>query len=220
MELTFNKQYTELLEEITELYGRAKELMLFAEEIDPQKRTHFQPINELRHAFDHEMRIFAVKFNIYEPKKVSKAKYIKKNLDKAVGHVYRSCYDTLDWISINMRLKITEEVKGFSNESIKTTIPTYYSEIRPFCEYVDEEIAKLRSDKDVAECRENPGIDHYVTLIKQLRTHHNTIIKAKPSMIEHKQKEDEQKWKDVLKALAIGTFLAIFSAIVISKIMT
>lgn len=49
---------------ICELYNRIKGWMLWGEEIDPEFKSFLQPINELRHAFDHLMRIFAFKLGI------------------------------------------------------------------------------------------------------------------------------------------------------------
>ena len=83
----FDEEILGSLKDLTELYILVKEIILFGEEADPDKKTDLQPINELRNGFDHLMRVFASYFEVErEYDKI----YVKRNLEKAFGHVYRA----------------------------------------------------------------------------------------------------------------------------------
>ncbi len=189
---------------------------MLAEEIDTEKRTHFQPINELRHAFDHLMRIFAAKLEINKPEEVEE--YTKTNFEKVIGHVYRSVYDSLDWISINLRVKIGTELEGFSTEAIQAVLPDYYSEIRPYVEEANEKISRLRASKDVVNINEGGDIQDYLEIVKTLRRYHKQILKAKPALIEYQKKHEKEKNTGLLKNLAIG-ILILFLGWILGKVI-
>ena len=69
------------------MYGRVKELIVFCEENHEDFKSNLHVVKELRDAFDHLMRIFAVKFGIKDEQEED---YIKINMDKVYGHVYRA----------------------------------------------------------------------------------------------------------------------------------
>lgn len=48
-----DKDIQDRLKELTELYIIVKEIIIYREEIDPEKRTDIPVLNELRNAFDH-----------------------------------------------------------------------------------------------------------------------------------------------------------------------
>ena len=102
--ISFNEQETAKIRETVELYLFVKELLIYNEIIDPDSYTFPQIINELKNAYDHFNRVLADKLEITENQV---DEYSIKTLDKALGHIYRACYDALDWLSIN----ITQDVK-------------------------------------------------------------------------------------------------------------
>lgn len=184
-EVIFSEEETETLKELTSLYRRVKELMIYAEEMDPEKRTFLPPVNELRNAFDHLMRVYAFKFGLIS----ANSEYVSINLQKTFGHVYRAGYDLLDWTSIQLRNKILNGVDEFSSETLATVFPKYYQEIRPDLEIASSEISKIRAEKDIGDPDEDDFIK-YIKIIERLKNHLEEIDKIKVSLIEY---ENEKK---------------------------
>ncbi len=96
--------------------------------------------------------------------------YILENLDKAIGHMYRATYDIFDWLSINLRSQIIEEMKPYSAEIIEKVIPQYYTDYRSKIDQITEKISELRQKKDVSNKKEKtlPGHEEYKKLIDEL----------------------------------------------------
>ena len=104
----------------------SKEIMIYAEEVGGES---FSPATEeLRHAFDHLMRVFAFKFGF----KQADAKYAIENLMPAYRHLYRAAYNLLDYLSIYFMDKVQEEMKSFSGKTLQEVFPKYYKEIKPY----------------------------------------------------------------------------------------
>ena len=125
--------------EIFRVYGHAKALFLLAEEMDSLRqpaRDFLQPAMEIRHAFDHLMRA--------SDGECSEAA-ADKNIDKALGHVYRSFFDAADWICMSLRGWVIETLGEFSAKAIQMACPQYYETIRPDIDHVSREIAGLRT---------------------------------------------------------------------------
>ena len=100
--------------------------MIYAEEVGGES---FSPATEeLRHAFDHLMRVFAFKLGF----KQADAKYAIENLMPAYRHLYRAAYNLLDYLSIYFMDKVQEEMKSFSGKTLQEIFPKYYKEIKPY----------------------------------------------------------------------------------------
>lgn len=199
----FSETEEKNLKQITLLYGKVKELIIFCEENQEEFKSNLHIVKELRDAFDHLMRVYAVKFGV---KKEGTDGYIQISLDKVLGHVFRAGYDTLDFATIILRDKINKEVSGFSSPAIQAAIPNYYSEIRPSVESITADIIKLRNNKDIAE--PSPEMfDQYFKNILKLQEMFKVILKAKPSMIEHSNKDRKEKIKGAAIQIIIGIII-------------
>ncbi len=191
------------LKQTTLLYGRVKELIIFCEENQEEFKSNLHVVKELRDAFDHLMRVFAVKLGV---KTNNGEEYIETSLEKVMGHVFRAGYDTLDFASIILRDKINKEVSEFSSSAIEAAIPNYYSEIRPSIEAITTDIITLRNNKDIA--KPSPEMfDQYFKKIVRLQEIFKVILKAKPSMIEHSNKTRKEKLKDTAIQIIIGVII-------------
>lgn len=89
-----DKEIFPTLREITELFIIVNAEIIRAEEINPEKKADIQVINELRNTLTHLMRIFTSYFEI---ERDYDSEYVKLNLEKAFGHVYRE-QDTIHLI--------------------------------------------------------------------------------------------------------------------------
>ncbi len=97
----------------------------------------------------------------------------------------------MDKISITFREKIIKETKPFSVDTIQVVIPKYYSEIRPNIENINEEIAKLRVNKDVISLQ-NKDIEQYIYLIEQLKKYYELVLNRISILVEYEEKIKEK----------------------------
>lgn len=211
----YRKQAVEKLKDLTELYIVVKELIIYFEEVNPEQKSDIQPINELRNAFDHLMRVVAVWLSISE--RDDSSEYIITHLNKSFGHVYRAGYDTIDFLALTIKGLIFETIKGYKSKHITVAIPDYYPVIRPDIEDINKNIAKFRAQKDVSENNANHLIS-YIKSVKNIVTYYQEILKAIPALDElenEAQKDKELKEKlyqksnfyDWAKRLIIGFIL-------------
>lgn len=199
----FSETEEKNLKSITELYGKVKELIIFCEENQEEFKTNLQTVKELRDAFDHMMRVFAVKLKTKEEMGDG---YIQTSLDKVLGHVFRAGYDTLDFATLILRDKINKEVADFSPSAIQAAIPNYYSEMRPSVEAITTDIIKLRTNKDIA--KPSPELfDEYFKNVITLQEMFKIILKAKPSLVEYENKETKGKWNAAFLEIAVGIII-------------
>ena len=205
----YSESEIESLKQITLVYGKIKKLILFCEENNEEFKSNIQVVKELRDAFDHLMRVFAVQFEL---KTGVDELYIKRNIDKTLGHVFRAGYDTLDYTGIILRDKIAKELDGFSSDTIQAAIPDYYSEKRPELEEITDKIVYFRDNKDV----DNPSyeiLDEYFEIIQRFDDIYKNILKAKPAMVELQTHDKRKKWSLAFNELVVGLILIIIGVI-------
>jgi len=211
--MEFGEVEMEKLKEVTILYLKVRELMFYADEVHPEKKTFIPPINEIRNAFDHLMRVFAVKFEL---KTTDKEDYITDNLDMALSHVYRAAFDLLDYISIYLREKILDEINEISPEALTIVFPEYYQKIRPDIEKASTEMSDFRSRKYIS-CPKIDDVIKYAEIIERLKSHLNKILEIKPSLIayeERKKKEvKKSKFFEILVYIAIAIVSGVMGAV-------
>lgn len=198
----FDDQEINTLRNITEKYRKVKELLIYAEEVD-NKTTFLPASNELRAAFDHLMRVFAFKFGI---KNAKDPRYSHINLEKSFGHVYRAGYDSLDYISVKLTKSILETTEKYSSTTIQAICPKYYRDTKPSLQSYAEEIAIIRSNKDVGETN-NEDFDKYIEIVNKIKDYHTEIVKIEGSFAEYERKNKQENYRNVLITI-IGTVLA------------
>lgn len=207
----FNAEEKEKLKNITILYRIVKEVVIHAEEVEVEADP--QVINELRHALDHLMRVTAYKFNIIIGSEFEDD-YVKRNLDKAYGHIYRAGYDTLDLLCLILRGDIAAEVEQFPLETINNVFPAYYNEINTSVEGITKEIITVRVNKDVG--RDNfENFMHYVELTKRLIEHKETVLNKLNPMIKYTEKRNEERTREKITTFALGVLVAIIGGIIV-----
>lgn len=195
----------EIWKNIVEIHQFAKELWIIGEEISGQ--TFIQPLQEQRHALEHIIRA-----RIEEQQENRNDKYIQRNLEKALGHEYRSFFDVADWVSLNIREKIQNLMGGYSSDCIAKVFPVYYQEIRPTLEKMNLEIANIRGKKDISKNEELiPQAEYYRTKIKELLEFQATITIFTSQLKECKKEENRKKflskfWGIIL--ISLGAFFA------------
>jgi len=208
--ISFSEQETAKIRETVELYIFVKELLIYNEIIDPDSYTLPQIINELRNAYDHFNRVLAEKLEITGTKGDD---YSIKTLDKALGHIYRACYDALDWLSINVKQDIKEELKPFSHEAIKEVIPTYYKEIRPMFSQYERRITALRAEKDIASINDGDLIE-YTQIVKDLSDIRQKIKDSVDALAEYDSKKKKESRLRDLRNIGVGVIIGLTLTVV------
>lgn len=212
-DIIFSVEEANKLRDTVKLYEAVKAFILFGEEISPSNYTLPQILKELRDAFDHFMRVAAVKTGVNT---VKEENYVDKNLDKVFGHVFRCAYDVLDWVSIILRKKIQVELEEYSSSTISVSIPTYYTTIKPNLENkIPQAIARVRELKDVG-APEQKNIEEYTHYVAELKQYWETIVNAKPSLIDCSRREKRTNIRRIIISALIGAAITAVVAIIIN----
>jgi hypothetical protein len=195
----------EQLKRLGDLYTQAKGLILYSEEIDPTARSNIQVIKELRDAFDHLMRVVAASLCDARTSGANAPDYCYKNIDKAIGHVYRAAFDALDGTVLSLRQKIVEVLEGYPQAVIKEVMPDYW-EFRKKLELLTKNIASHRAAKDVAgDLGETLSL--YVSDIEEIKGLYSRINSCGETLDEclaAYEKERKAEHKKDLKVHVLG----------------
>jgi hypothetical protein len=203
--------HKEKLSRAVEMYFRAKTLIIKAEETDPQFKSFLQPKIEFASALDHLMRCHAAELGI---KSEIEPEYEEKNLDKTLGHLYRALFDIADWLSINIREKIQNDLGVFSHEAIAAVFPEYYQTVKPDLDKADKQIVYLRNSKDIVNSGLIKEVDEYIHVIECLDQTMALVSSRLGSLNEYESKRNAHIKREHRFSLKTGIFLAVFSGIV------
>ena len=186
---TLSARDLEVLRKTTECYGILKDLALYAEELNSE--SFLPPINEIRDAFDHLMRMYSVLFGLRD----GDSEYIKENLDAVFRHVYRASFDYLDYIRIYQKDYMHQRLEGISQQTIVNLFPEYYREILPEIESCLEDIPLYKASKDIGK-PDMETVERYHAKVLKMRDYCAQINKMAPALIEAESKlrgEAEQR---------------------------
>lgn len=217
----FSEDEKKRLEKFIEIYSKTKIVIIKAEESKIDLVKFFSPIEQLRNALDHLMRVFEVRGR---GKNEDDANYCLDNLDAAIAHVYRACYDALDFSVHSLKEKIQTEFKGFDSEVILQVMPEYYSNIKPKLEKFCKEIEEIRNNKDIAKIRhsEDKNIEKYLQLWNDLNEDYEKMLDKQSTMIEQRReienKRKKEERKNWIMAFVVGIIMLILG-IVLGKIL-
>lgn len=163
----------ENLEKISTIHMYTKHYLLVAEELSEDSVAFLQPLKEHRDAYDHLMRVFYVPYNetLIGGSRENLESYVKDNIQKAVGHEYRSFYDTADWLTFICRKWVREQLgyrgirSRYENKYGKEDLQT----AKDFINGLPFQIAEYRDGKDVGK-RDAAlkGIENYKETLEKL----------------------------------------------------
>jgi len=179
---SFSDDELQRIKEITELYSYTKDLILYSEELN-NLSTFMPPINEIKDAFDHFMRITSVKFGMHE----GDDEYIRTNLDKVFSHLYRATFELFDYIRIYQKDSIDKKLNGISNEALVHVFPDYYHKIKPEMEGLITKIPSYKKDKDIGD-PDIGVIKSYYQSIQEMKENIRKIDAMLPALIEYEEK--------------------------------
>jgi len=193
------------LVELAQWYKKAKPIILYAEEADPDFRSNLQIIKELRDAFDHMMRVVVARADV-ESEHHDGEDYGEQNLHKALSHTYRASFDALDGTVLSIRQQLAEMLEPFDREVLNDVIPDYWKKKR-MLDDLTQRIAGHRASKDVGS---NVGkvLDAYMKDVKLLIDFKQQLTSAMPSLMDSQRRLRRSKWKGhivtAIISLAVG----------------
>jgi len=180
--------HTEKWTLIVKIHNLTKALVIQSEELDPQHLFYFPIIIQQRDCLDHIIR---AAYGWLHPDNLKKSKnaisdskdYNGRQMEKALGHMYRAFFDAADWVSILYREKIGESMGNYSLNTIHTIFPNYYTKIVPRLEAISLAIAEVRASKDIVHTKEIlTGVDQYMELIAELAIYMEEVQKTIPNL--------------------------------------
>jgi hypothetical protein len=207
------KTVEDLERDLVELYTSLKVSWLLAEETTPDFLDFLQPPFEINRAYDHINRAKSVHLGIAPPSDGQNPdQYIRDNLDKAKGHLYRAYFDIVDWLSINLRESISDFFGQFSAGSIRVVTPEYFTEIVPVVEEVSAEIAKIRANKDVANSGTLELLKKYESQIEKLRSLLNEARRKAPGLMQFEKQQRKEGQRAIVRQVLMGLLMALVGA--------
>lgn len=153
------------------IHNTTKTLYILSEEYDDELSSFIQPIKEQKDSLEHIVRAYSRYASIDGTISEEDEKYITQNLDKAMGHTFRSFFDCADVLSIILREKLSVELSRFSYSKIVAVWPAY-EEYRKVLVEMPARVAKLRTNKDVAS-----GKDAIVSMVKEYKDNIDELFK-------------------------------------------
>lgn len=132
------------------IHNSTKELYILSEEYEDEMSSFIQPIKEQKDSLEHIVRAYTRYSEKVTNLSDDDEKYIRKNLDKAIGHTFRSFFDCADIFSIIIRENLSKELKRFSYSQIIRVWPEYEGFRKKLVD-TPKQIADLRTNKDIAK---------------------------------------------------------------------
>ncbi|ESQ17436.1 MAG TPA: hypothetical protein DDY14_04910 [Chromatiaceae bacterium] len=209
----FTERDCEQFRELALLHRDAKALILYSEEIDPDSRSNLQTIKELRDALDHLMRVMLARMAPEEGLDGADDGYCEKNLQKAVGHVFRAAFDALDGTLLSLRERIRDTLEGYEVQVIRDVIPDYWQhkkELDKLTEAVASHRGRIDVGKDVGET-----LNRYIDDVEKFKVFHRTLLDAGPTLDECQRKYKNQNTAVFWRNLAAGVIAAILGGLVV-----
>lgn len=214
---------SECWRKIVIVHNHAKAHLIYCEEADLNQKSFLQPWNELRNALEHVVRAKACELGLNHLSG-DPDDYTLANLDRALGHEYRAFFDVCDWLTVILRQRIRDTLAPFAPypDIVQTVIPNYYDEIRPALERLNQQIADIRTRKDI-KGDVLDEVEHYNAVVIKLKAFADSLSSKVPSLQELKEakeagakrERDSEKWKlgaGMRNAIITGVVLAVLAA--------
>lgn len=206
--------YRENIEIILAKYSDIKELYIECEETDPELKTNLQPLNEFRAALDHIMKMWCAQCK-------EDHKDVLDQFRKLNSHLDRSFYDICDMLSINYRNKIIDILELYEVDTIRTALPTYYSEMKPSIDEISSRIVNYRNKKGTTSSASEETLEafsEYKQDVLSLKQMFQAIVAAQKEMGEIQEKEAKRIDEENRKNLILGGIIGVIGSSLVSLI--
>lgn len=201
------------LNEISSLYVESKKAIILLENYNPEHKTFIAPMNEMRNALDHIMKMIANRKDSNE---------VYEQYRGARSHIRRAGYDAYELLCISISDYIRDTLSVFSPEDIAKGFPQYYGEIRPRIQELKGFTAKLRERREDRKRKGSEFFDddinvdentykYYFESYEQLNNYSELIGHYVSGMLECKQErlKKEKLGRKAFNYTIIGIILSI-----------
>ena len=119
------------------------------------------------------------------------------------------------------RNKIVDILELYEVDTIRTALPTYYSELKPSINTISSKIASYRNKKGTASSTSEETLDSFlaykqdVLLLKQM---YQKIAEAQKEMEEIQAKEEKRTKAENRKNLLLGGIIGVIGSALVSLI--
>ena len=192
------------LNQLQDLYENSKSAILIYEAHSGM--TPAGPHNEMRNALDHIMRMINNPF------------LLQKEYYGARSHILRAGYDAWELLCINRIDYIKETLKNFTPADISIGFPSYYNEVKPAIQDIEEKTVELRerkqknrssvddreahSENEVSD--ENKGLEYYLEEYKKLDKYVKKTNSSIAGITESMKRNKCDKIRNIVVSIIIG----------------
>jgi hypothetical protein len=201
------------LKDAVQLYLQVKELIMLAEELDPEYRSNLLPIREMRDALDHIMRVHAE--DLSDEKRTNGEKYIQMQIDKAVGHFCRAGYDSADGIIVGYKLRFVKALSGISSDAMTAVYPDYYEDYEKFDILIFQSVEN-RKKKDIGSSDIIKNLRDYMVVAVKTARHCKRGMAKVPALKDF----ERRAWRKLLfEQFVLAAFVSIIAGVTIAGIL-
>jgi|GEM_PF-2032082 len=198
--MKINHKFDSLLDEIDILYVESKKAIILLENYNPENKTFIAPLNEMRNALDHIMKMISSRNKSQDE--------FYEQYRGARSHIRRAGYDAYELLCISISDYIFTILKDFSSEDIVKGFPNYYSDIKPKIHEIKRKTAELRARKEKRKQQETEVFDekvvnedentyrYYFEAFEELNHYCKIIENHIPCMLECKEQRLKQEQKN------------------------
>ena len=191
----------EKLQDVAKHYITAKRNLLYSE--SSTHKVDLGVINEFRNSFDHVIK--------------GVVNNDKTEFDKAIEHLRRAAYDSCESISMDSMLNIHRKINKYDSSIIVKILPTYYSDIYPRLQEIQEAISIEREKSDELFTKDD-HLSKYVSLNSELIELDKTVSKAVIGMEKYYKKTMREKTKKSFIGLLKTLVIIIITAVITTYI--
>lgn len=196
--------YKNLLE-IRSLYTDVKEIIILAENLDPDQQVYLAPLNELRNAFDHLMR------------SLQENEDPEKQFNEAKEHIYRAGYDAYELLNINLAEGIVTSIEKFDTDIISVVFPSYYQDIKPALIEIQVELADTRAHKRTDPDSGIKTFTPYKEKVLTLSDHLKRCQRHIPSLVKEKKRRNKKKFSATVLGIVITILTLVAGSYIYDK---
>lgn len=167
------------------IHRHTKELVLRAEERDPEHEFYFPPLVQQRDTLDHIVRAEWACLHpedLSDENRAEPEKYAILQLDKALGHAYRGFFDIADWYGLRIREEIADILEPYSRGVIARVLPEQVKTYEPRINVICDEIAAIRNGKDIGKSVLKDHVSEYVDVLNELDRILSLVRNARPDL--------------------------------------
>lgn len=116
-----------------------------------------------------------------------------KNISSALKHLDRAFFDACDFTYLSSRRRIEEAVSSHSKADIRTAIPIYYAEIKPFLNRLGSQTIAFRNARTQNTQSKEEIVARFARNMYQLQVYTKHVLDAEPTLLQLSSERGRQE---------------------------